>query len=126
MSKYTSLLENFHKSEFQCGCGCGLGSNDMSPKLLNRLDIAREFAGVPFVINSSIRCASHNEKIGGRINSAHLSGCAVDIKAADSSSRFKIIESLLCAGFNRIGVYATFIHVDNDQTKPQKVFWVNE
>ena len=126
MSEYTSLLENFHKSEFQCGCGCGLGFESMSSKLLNRLDIARELAGIPFIINSSIRCAQHNDNQGGRINSAHLTGNAVDIKTTNSTARFAIIESLLCAGFNRIGVYGTFIHVDNDLTKPQKVFWVNE
>ena len=125
MSKYTSILENFHKSEFQCKCGCGIGFDQMDRKLLNRLDIAREFAGVPFTINSSIRCGKHNENVGGRINSAHLTGNAVDIKADSSGNRFKIIEALLCAGFNRIGVYDTFIHVDNDQSKPKKVLWVN-
>ena len=124
MSEYTSTLENFHKSEFSCGCGCGLGFEQMDRKLLNRIDIAREFAGVPFVINSSIRCAKHNAKEGGRFNSAHLTGNAVDLRSKNSNDRFKIIEALLCAGFNRIGVYDTFIHIDNDPSKPQKVAWV--
>jgi hypothetical protein len=34
-----------------------------------------------------------------------------------------IVGSLLEAGFNRIGIADTFIHVDNDPTKPEEVMW---
>jgi hypothetical protein len=28
------------------------------------------------------------------------------------------------AGFNRIGISSTFIHVDNDPSKPEDVIWL--
>ena len=65
----------------------------------------------------------HNREVGGTENSAHLAGLAVDIKCTDAWSRFKILHALLSVGFQRIGIGRTFIHVDDDLTKPQGVVW---
>jgi hypothetical protein len=89
-----------------------------------RLDQARGLAGVPFEINSAWRCYTHNEAVGGKETSSHLFGLAVDIACTRSDRRFKIIQALITAGFNRIGVSKTFIHADMDGTKTCDVIWM--
>ena len=81
----------------------------MDKDFLAKLDKAREFAKVPFVINSAYRSPEHNARIGGKPNSSHLRGLAVDIKAKDSRTRYKVLEAL--------------IHVDDDKDKSQQVIW---
>ena len=66
----------------------------------------------PLTLNSGFRCEEHNKKIGGKPNSTHLQGLAADLK-----SKMKVpIETLRQAaesiGFEGIGVYDNFIHVD--------------
>lgn len=85
------------------------------------LDIARGLAGIPFVVNSACRCKAHNRAVGGIRNSAHRSGLACDIRCLNSKDRYKIIFALKTAGFTRILIYKTFIHVDIDPSKPQEI-----
>lgn len=117
-------LKNFKPHEFDCKCGCGLGIKNMDDDLLWRLDEARSSAGVPFNVTSAIRCAVHNAKSGGSGTSSHLTGHAVDIAVRDSSHRHRITESLMLAGFTRIGQGYDFIHTDNDPVKQNNVMWV--
>ena len=97
---------------------------NMDKDFLSKLDDAREFANIPFKINSAYRTEEHNKSIGGSPNSSHLKGLAVDISAKDSRTRFKVLEALINVGFNRIGVASTFIHVDDDKDKSSDVIWV--
>lgn len=113
-------MENFKLEEFKCPC---CGKVEMQDSFLKLIDIARTTAGVPFVITSGYRCSKHNAEVGGKPNSAHLAGKAVDIKCSNSSDRFEMIKALTFVGFNRIGIGKNFIHVDSDETKPQKVIW---
>ena len=46
------------------------------------LEVLRERAGTPIVINSGYRSPQLNRKIGGAPNSNHLTGCAVDIRVS--------------------------------------------
>lgn len=96
---------------------------NMNPDFLDMLDSAREYAGIPFHINSAYRTKEKNSEVGGRPNSSHLRGLAVDIKAADSRTRFKVLNALITVGFNRIGISDTFIHVDLDLEKNGQVIW---
>ena len=96
---------------------------NMDVDFLARLDEAREYANIPFIINSAYRTKEHNARIGGVPNSSHLKGLAVDIKAKDSRTRFLILEALLSVGFSRIGIANTFIHVDSDIDKSLNVIW---
>jgi len=96
---------------------------NMDVDFLAKLDEAREFAGIPFIINSAYRSPEHNAKIGGKPNSSHLRGLAVDIKANDSRTRFTVLNALISVGFNRIGIADTFIHVDLSKDKSQQVIW---
>jgi len=108
MSKYFKELDNLDK---------------MDKTFLLKLDEARERAGIPFVINSAYRSPEHNAKIGGKPNSSHLKGLAVDISVTNSRQRFIVLNALLEVGFTRIGIADTFIHVDLDNGKSKDVIW---
>lgn len=112
----------FKSSEFACKCGCGL--NNVNGELIEDLNIARGIADTPFIITSGSRCDLHNKNSGGSRTSSHMLGYAVDIKADSSLERFKILESLILAGFKRIGIAKSFIHVDNDPHKPSQIAWL--
>lgn len=121
MSKY------FHPHEFKCKCGrCKKGFAQMDVDLLERLEMARMVAGVPFVITSAMRCADWNEKVGGIPTSSHLDGYAVDLSVRDNKTRYKIFNSLIRTGFHRIGIYKNFIHTDLDPSKPANRIWWGE
>lgn len=111
----------FKPSEMACGC---CGKCEMNEDLYTYLDIAREFADVPFIINSGYRCEAHNKAIGGKPTSSHIKGLAVDIKATTSTQRSKILHGLVLAGFTRIGIAKDFIHADLDTDKVQDVCWL--
>ncbi len=96
---------------------------NMDASFLKKLDKARELYGKPMIINSAFRTPEHNKEVGGKPNSAHLYGLAVDIRVDGSRSRFEITTALIEIGFNRIGVAKSFIHVDDDTTKDKDVLW---
>ena len=95
---------------------------NMDVNFLAKLDEAREYANIPFIINSAYRSPSHPESIK-RPTSSHIKGLAVDIRAKDSRTRFLILDALFMVGFTRIGIADTFIHVDLDIDKSQNVIW---
>jgi uncharacterized protein YcbK (DUF882 family) len=94
----------------------------MDYEFLRMLDTARDKAGIPFKITSGYRTKLHNDKVGGVSNSSHLQGYAADIACSSGAERWKIINALIEAGFNRLGVAKTFIHVDNDPNKSAAVW----
>lgn len=96
----------------------------MDKEFLLKLDRAREVAQIPFKINSAWRSAEKNQQVGGKPNSSHLKGLAVDISVTDSRSRFIVLKALIEVGFHRVGIAKTFIHVDDDKNKDSEVAWV--
>ena len=96
----------------------------MNEEFLCKLDEAREYANIPFIINSAYRSVEKNKAVGGKPNSSHLKGLAVDIKANDSRTRGLILQALRAVGFTRIGIAKNFIHVDMDYSKSQNVTWL--
>ena len=117
------LSKYFNKSEMTCKCGCG--QVDMDKKFMSKLDLARGFSGVPYIVNSGYRCSAYNASVGGKSDSAHIYGLAADIKSVGSREKFKIVKGLIEAGFTRIGIGfdGGFVHVDLDTTKDQEVIW---
>ncbi|QDP56663.1 MAG: putative peptidase M15 [Prokaryotic dsDNA virus sp.] len=95
----------------------------MDADFLSMLDSAREISGIPFKINSGYRTIEHNYDVGGKPNSSHIVGKAADIAVKGSRQRWVITQALIQAGFNRIGIAKTFIHVDSDDTKDPDVIW---
>jgi uncharacterized protein YcbK (DUF882 family) len=115
-------MKYFDIEEFDSPDLIGSGEN-MDAEFLEMLDSAREIAGIPFIITSGYRTKAHNKKVGGKSDSAHLTGHAADIKVNGSRQRWQIVEACIKAGFTRIGIANTFVHVDNDSTKPKDVIW---
>lgn len=123
------LSEHFSSSEFECLCGCGFA--EVSDELISMLETARAFAneltpGIYFRITSGCRCSQHNATIkGASEHSEHLVGLAADIHIPNGLWRYTILQSLLFAGFERIGLAKSFIHagvgVPNDYPIP--VVW---
>ena len=117
-------MKHFRPTEFDCGCGCGKGYVNMNHDFLKKLDAARGYADVPFIISSAFRCQKHNADVGGSATSSHMKGLAVDIFCPSSRDRFEILQGLFVAGFKRFGAGATFCHVDADKDKVQNCMWV--
>lgn len=115
-------MKYFKPSEFACNC---CKQENIDEKLVAKLDLARELAGIPFKINSAYRCPKHNANVGGVKDSSHVGGYAVDVAVPNcsSSARYKMVTAFLVSGFTRIGIYNSFIHVDIDPNKPEKVIW---
>ena len=112
----------FNYSEFDSPDLKGSGSK-MSDEVISMLDVARKKYGKAMVINSGYRTCEHNAEVGGKPESSHLKGLAADISCTNSTDRFKLEGILRQVGFTRIGMGSTFIHVDIDKEKTQKVLW---
>lgn len=105
-------------------CSCGDCDDAPTTRFLNMLDDAREYAGVPFAVNSGPRCEGYNALVGGSEESEHLTGEAADIDAPTSRARNAIIRGAIQAGFTRIGIGSNFVHLGCSEDKPQNVMWV--
>lgn len=116
-------MRYFELREFDSPDMPGSGAR-MNDEFMEMLDEARDIAGIPFRINSGFRTPKHNKKVGGSANSSHLRGRAADIACTNSAQRFRIVAALIAAGFNRVGIAETFIHVDNDSVKTPGVAWL--
>lgn len=112
----------FQQHEFDSPDKPGSGAN-MQQVLLDKLNVAREFSDTAYRINSGFRSEAHNKAVGGESNSSHCRGFAVDISYKSGSEGYKILEGLMKAGFNRIGVYKSWIHADCDTSLSPKVIW---
>lgn len=118
----TDFGKHFKSHEFDSPDLPNSGIN-MQQAFIDRLNRARELAGVPFKINSGFRSANKNRAEGGKPDSAHLTGWAADIDlTGDSRQRYHILKAVFQV-FDRIGIAKGFIHVDCDPTKDKNVTW---
>lgn len=112
----------FQEKEFnKCTPSCSL--QDMNQDFMKRLDNARRIAKIPFVLSSAYRSKEWENSHGRTGTSSHTEGRAVDILCNAPANRFSIINSLLQAGFSRIGIANSYIHVDDSPTHAQNVVW---
>jgi hypothetical protein len=95
----------------------------LQPELVEKLDHARGFAAVPFIITSGLRTDGYNHEIGGVPDGAHETGEAVDLACSSSRVRHKMLPALYLAGFRRIGIYDLHLHADVAARLPQDVTW---
>ena len=89
-----------------------------------KLYAARQLSGCAYLITSAMRCEEHNKASKGSPNSSHLEGWAIDIHTNNSVVRWRVLYGVVMAGFRRVGMANTFIHVDNDPAKPEGVVWL--
>lgn len=110
------ISKNFKLREFQCKDGSQLVKVDS--QLLHKLQKLRDLINRPIIIVSGYRTASHNKNVGGAKNSLHLQGKAADILVYEISSN-TLAKQAEQVGFNGIGIYKSFLHVDvrNKKTK---------
>lgn len=99
---------------------CSLSDMDLS--FMVRLDMARDIAGVPFIVNSAYRSVEFEKQKGRSGTSSHCKGLAIDIRCTDSATRLCILSAAISAGFRRIGIGSHFIHLDIDDSKPDGVW----
>jgi len=121
MIEIIKMIENFNLPELACPC---CGKVQMHEELLLKLDDAREKANIPFKITSGYRCKKHNAEVGGKENSEHCWGKAVDIAVSGSRQRFIVVSALMLAGFSRIGIAKNFVHADVSPSKGDCVIWL--
>lgn len=115
-------MKYFTEKEFKrCTPPCSM--SDMDADFLNLLDELREMADIPLIITCAYRSKDYDLAKGRSGNSAHTKGKAVDIKYGSSAEAFKIIQSAISLGINRIGIGSNFIHIDSDDSLPQGVIW---
>lgn len=115
---------HFPESEFaRCTPPCK--SSDMSQELLDRLEYARALCGHPIRLTSAFRSFDYEQEKGRTGSSSHCKGLAVDIACAGEELRFQMVQSLLRAGFTRIGIAKTYIHADIDKSK-KPCIWLYE
>ena len=125
-------LNYFNFQEFDSPDEIGSGmpkskGGQMDLEFLHKLDEARMLAGTPFKITSGYRSQAYNKDLRKRgykasNNSSHCKGCAVDIAVNSGLQRSAIVCSLVKAGFTRIGIAKTFVHVDLDKEKQNSIW----
>ena len=96
----------------------------MTPGFLHKIDYARDRANTQFIVVSGCRCEKHNAAEGGTETSDHLTGEGADIKATTSFVRWRVVTSAIAAGFRRIGIAKTFIHLGDNLDNPNPRIWV--
>lgn len=120
------LTKNLKSSEITCGCGCGY--DDISPKLTQMFQKARDKYADAIIVTSGCRCQKHNTVVGGVPNSAHTKGLALDVSVMNQTpaKMQKLAFCLGYAGFERAEINASknYIHVDIDDTKPSGVWFI--
>jgi glyoxylate carboligase len=116
-----TFLKNFQLSDFYCRCGiCQDQVIDLSSCCL--LQGFRDYINLPIYITSAYRCPSHNAKVKGAPDSMHLVGAATDIYVTGMTS-IELAKRAMNYGYKRIGVGASFVHIDIKPTDKLTV-WV--
>lgn len=113
MRLWQELWPNFQPQEMACH-GDGLLMIDVDA--MCRLQHLRDMLGKPMHINSAYRSPAYNLKIDGAKKSEHLKARAYDCRTynLDRADYVKLAKE---AGFNGIGYYPSFIHIDTGRAR---------
>lgn len=103
----------------------------LDAEFVAKLDIARKVSTIPYRITSGLRTPETNKSIVGAVpDSAHIKGLAVDLAVDNSHEVWQIVEGLMSAGINRIGIYTNsenipiHLHCDVDPDKVPEVIFI--
>ena len=118
------IASKYFKEEEFCRCYPSCSLQDMKQTTMNKLDTAREIAGISFVLTSAYRSPEHDRSRERSGTGAHTLGRAIDIRCNTSGDRFLIVDALLKAGFKRVGIARTFVHADDSGVHDQEIIWL--
>ncbi len=90
----------FMPGEVGCKCGCGMLPRNI---LLEKLTEVRHEYNDIMIVTSAARCATHNRRIGGAADSAHVHGLAADVLVHTKNAR-RLLQIAMNAGFLGVGV----------------------
>lgn len=122
-SKQSALeLQKLSELNFKY-CNPASSIDELNPKLVERIILAQRMCGEQFTITSAYRSQGYERSKGRKGSSSHCKGLAVDVSAVNSHLRFKIVAGCILAGFPRLGIGKTFIHIDIDETKPHPIIF---
>jgi len=112
----------FQEPEFKrCVPSCSL--QDMDQAFMDDLDKVRELVGIPLVINCAFRSVEWEKAKGRSGTGDHPQRKGVDIRCQSDRNRWLIVDAAIRAGFNRIGIAKTFIHLGKGTGTP-RVIWM--
>lgn len=100
----------------------GSGSLLVIPSFVEALDQLRHLWGGPLTVNSCYRSPRHNAIVGGSPLSRHKAGDAVDISIV-GRDRKKLRMLAINQGWDGIGLYNSFIHLDLRGSKARWGSW---
>lgn len=113
------MHKNFTIEELKCKDGSPVPIEYLNNamKLLDNLQVLRDYLGEPVRINSGYRSPAYNKAIGGAKNSQHMKATAADITVKSKTPKQvkAIIEKLIKEGKMHnggIGLYPGFVHYD--------------
>lgn len=105
-------LKYFKPVEFMaCVPSCTI--LQMDSDFLYRLDKAREYARVPFVLTSAYRSPEYDRSKGRSGKGYHTRGLAVDVRCTNSSMRRAILCGCLQYGLSCGLSKDGFVHIDD-------------
>ena len=114
------ITPHFSSKELECPC-CGLFN--MPKRTQDRLEAARLIYNKAITVESACRCKKENLRVGGKENSAHLPGYAIDpSKPSDAGDLMALDDAFMAAGFHRKGIGGNQLHYD-DHPDRRRAMW---
>lgn len=114
----------FSADELACGCRrpeCDAAPIDMT--FIFKIDGLRTYLGIPLHCNSARRCDFWNRHKGGKENSQHKLGKAIDLQIPNDATFWRVVRYCVANGlsFGRISQGA--IHIDGRDGVPKFFFY---
>ena len=119
---HKKLSKNFHESEIWDARKTDERNFEFDEKLIKASQILRDELGEPININSTKRDDNGNREVGGKPDSQHLHGKAIDLGNAKLpallnealNTKNALYRKLRNAGINGFGIYPNqnFVHLD--------------
>ena len=106
-----SNFKPYDKNSFSCKCGCG--TNNIYEEFIDFMNYLYKETDTVYEINSGVRCINHNKKVGGKENSDHIYGKAIDVKTLTIEDRSLVVYYAFKFGIPRAIVYTDkyFVHL---------------
>jgi uncharacterized protein YcbK (DUF882 family) len=127
MTNNTKLSRNLTVGEIACRCGCGFRT--LTQETIDTFQAIRDFVDRPITITSGCRCRARNADVGGKANSAHLTGEGLDLQVNGMTARQLGDRIKECHRAGKLPhlrysylITATAVHIGTDN-KPRTGIW---